>query len=85
MTTSPNRCTCGVKVAYALSGTPSPTDVPAGCRFHPRCWMAEEVCRTVDPPLYAFSASQRAACHVTAAQEGLTSTKEGIREATSSG
>ena len=63
---------------------PSPIDVPAGCRFHPRCWMAEEVCRTVDPPLYAFSASQRAACHVTAAQEGLTSTKEGIREATSS-
>jgi oligopeptide/dipeptide ABC transporter ATP-binding protein len=64
---------------------PSPIDVPAGCRFHPRCWMAEEVCRTVDPPLYAFSASQRAACHVTAAQEGLTSAKEGIREATSSG
>jgi oligopeptide/dipeptide ABC transporter ATP-binding protein len=64
---------------------PSPIDVPAGCRFHPRCWMAEEVCRTVDPPLYTFSAAQRAACHVTAAQENLTSAKEGIREATSSG
>jgi oligopeptide/dipeptide ABC transporter ATP-binding protein len=63
---------------------PSPIDVPAGCRFHPRCWMAEEVCRNLDPPLYDFSSAHRAACHVTAAQEGLASTKEGIREASSS-
>jgi oligopeptide transport system ATP-binding protein len=28
---------------------PSPANPPAGCRFHPRCSYATEVCRTVDP------------------------------------
>jgi peptide/nickel transport system ATP-binding protein len=29
---------------------PDPTNVPAGCRFHPRCPQVMEVCRTVLPP-----------------------------------
>ena len=28
---------------------PSPTDVPSGCRFHPRCPVAIERCRVDDP------------------------------------
>jgi len=29
---------------------PSPARPPGGCRFHPRCPLAEEICRTADPP-----------------------------------
>jgi oligopeptide/dipeptide ABC transporter ATP-binding protein len=73
-----------LKPVQLAGEVPSPIDVPGGCRFHPRCWMAEDVCRTVVPPLYPFSPAHGAACHVTAAEEGVASTKEGIREATSS-
>ena len=30
---------------------PDPTAIPAGCRFHPRCPLAEERCKTIDPAL----------------------------------
>ena len=42
---------------------PDPVDVPSGCRFHPRCPVAEPRCRTIDPELrLAGSAGHRAAC-----------------------
>jgi peptide/nickel transport system ATP-binding protein len=42
---------------------PNPTDVPPGCRFHPRCPVAQDRCRTIDPPLWpAGSQEHRAAC-----------------------
>jgi peptide/nickel transport system ATP-binding protein len=46
--------------------TPDPVHVPAGCRFHPRCPVAQDVCRTEDPKLRpaagAASPEHRAAC-----------------------
>jgi peptide/nickel transport system ATP-binding protein/oligopeptide transport system ATP-binding protein len=42
---------------------PSPLNPPAGCRFHPRCWMAQEICRTVEPPLEEKVPGHWAACH----------------------
>jgi oligopeptide/dipeptide ABC transporter ATP-binding protein len=33
---------------------PNPTRFPNACRFHPRCPVAIEKCRTEDPPLTAF-------------------------------
>ncbi|MFM9125890.1 MAG: ABC transporter ATP-binding protein [Actinomycetota bacterium] len=43
--------------------TPNPADVPTGCRFHPRCPVAQDRCRTDDPALApAGAAGHRAAC-----------------------
>ena len=40
-------------VPQTLSGeTPNPIDIPSGCRFHPRCPMAEDGCKTNDPSLH---------------------------------
>ena len=50
--------------APALTGeVPSPIAVPSGCRFHPRCPRAAEICRQVDPPYYEPGPDHRAACH----------------------
>ena len=44
---------------------PSPARPPAGCRFHPRCPLAEQVCREVDPPAINIG-GHRVHCHVAA-------------------
>jgi peptide/nickel transport system ATP-binding protein len=44
---------------------PSPANPPSGCRFHPRCPLAETVCREVDPPATDV-AGHRVHCHVAA-------------------
>jgi oligopeptide transport system ATP-binding protein len=58
--------------SIALAGeVPSPIDVPTGCSFHPRCWLAQDICKQVAPPLYAYEPGHEAACHVTAANYGM--------------
>ena len=42
--------------------TPDPARVPFGCRFHPRCPVALERCRTDDPALIDIGEDQAAAC-----------------------
>ena len=42
--------------------TPNPINIPPGCRFHPRCPVALEVCKQSDPPLIKISETQQAAC-----------------------
>ena len=36
---------------------------PSGCRFHPRCPNAREICAELQPPLERMSPGQQAACH----------------------
>jgi oligopeptide/dipeptide ABC transporter ATP-binding protein len=42
---------------------PDPSQVPSGCRFHPRCPLAREVCRTEVPPLRDVGDGHQVACH----------------------
>ena len=42
--------------------TPNPLNIPHGCRFHPRCPVALELCKQNDPPLIRISESHQAAC-----------------------
>ncbi len=44
---------------------PSPVAPPSGCRFHPRCRYATEICTQQEPPLVPHGNSQGhlAACH----------------------
>jgi oligopeptide/dipeptide ABC transporter ATP-binding protein len=42
---------------------PSPLNPPPACRFHTRCWKAQEVCRTDEPPLADLAPGHRVACH----------------------
>jgi oligopeptide/dipeptide ABC transporter ATP-binding protein len=45
--------------------TPDAVHIPSGCRFHPRCPVAFETCRTVEPSLERTAAGHRAACLLT--------------------
>ena len=42
---------------------PSPIDPPSGCRFHPRCRYATDVCRSEVPVLKDYGNAHLAACH----------------------
>jgi oligopeptide/dipeptide ABC transporter ATP-binding protein len=42
---------------------PSPIFPPSGCRFHPRCRYATEICSQVEPPLVDYGKGHLAACH----------------------
>ena len=42
---------------------PNPINPPSGCRFHPRCPRATDICREVEPPLTEYAGGHLAACH----------------------
>jgi peptide/nickel transport system ATP-binding protein len=43
---------------------------PPGCRFHPRCPLAMDVCRAEHPPMVEVAPAHRVACWATAALPG---------------
>lgn len=51
------------KLTPILGTPPSLLNLPPGCPFAPRCPMAEQLCREVEPPLAAVSGQHAAACH----------------------
>jgi peptide/nickel transport system ATP-binding protein len=49
----------------ALAGEPpSPVAIPPGCRFHPRCPVAEARCRTQVPLFREVAPGHRVSCHL---------------------
>jgi peptide/nickel transport system ATP-binding protein len=49
----------------SLSGAPpNLADPPNGCRFHPRCPLAMDRCRTEIPKLLTLPDRHRVACHL---------------------
>ena len=49
----------------SLGGSPpNLASPPDGCRFHPRCPMVMEVCRTEVPSMVELGSGHRAACHL---------------------
>ena len=47
----------------ALEGRPpNLADPPPGCRFHPRCPLATDICKREVPPLMEVAPNQRSAC-----------------------
>ena len=60
---------------------PSLWEPPVGCRFAPRCPLATELCRTVEPPLAEHQTGRFSACHYA---ESVPQLKETLRQAPSS-
>jgi oligopeptide/dipeptide ABC transporter ATP-binding protein len=57
---TPKRVTPGEEEA---SEPPSPINPPPGCRFHPRCPIATDECRTTTPELIEIAPRHEVRCH----------------------
>lgn len=48
----------------SIGGSPPDLiDLPSGCKFHPRCPLATDICRQEDPPLLEVGRDHLSACH----------------------
>ncbi|MCL2515341.1 MAG: ABC transporter ATP-binding protein [Microbacteriaceae bacterium] len=54
----------GLTVRPIGGSVPSLADPPPGCRFAPRCRLAEPECHVTEPPLLGDRHGHRVACHV---------------------
>jgi oligopeptide/dipeptide ABC transporter ATP-binding protein len=53
----------GRRKLLAKGEIPDQASPPSGCRFHPRCPLAQEICSTTEPALLQVEGAQSAACH----------------------
>ncbi len=71
----PNPALAKLKSRPVLTGdVPSPAAPPSGCRFHPRCLKAQEICSREEPPLDAKEGGNLAACHFPLTGEDVAET-----------
>jgi oligopeptide/dipeptide ABC transporter ATP-binding protein len=72
----PVRDPAGRRSRIILPGdVPSPLEPPSGCRFHPRCPLAVDICKRVEPREFE-SAGHKVWCHVV--EERLTAPKAAV-------
>ena len=61
---APDPAAAASKSRQILRGeVPSPINPPTGCRFHPRCPMAKEICSRERPVLRSMTHGDSVACH----------------------
>lgn len=54
----------GNKLGGIKGEPPNPFDLPGGCRFHPRCEYAREICRIREPELVRVGDGRLCACYL---------------------
>jgi oligopeptide/dipeptide ABC transporter ATP-binding protein len=62
----PDPAIASARHAPVIGDPPSPLSPPPGCRFHPRCPRASDICRRQEPaliPQFEDSEAHPAACH----------------------
>ncbi len=57
------------KLQVIAGNPPDPSNLPSGCRFHPRCNKCMEICKTQFPPTVEVEAGHFVACHLFKAKE----------------
>lgn len=67
---------------YTIKGTIPPIgQLPPGCRFHPRCPHAMEVCSMKEPPDFMITEDHRTACWLFQGKPVQADNKDGVRQA----
>jgi peptide/nickel transport system ATP-binding protein len=58
----------------AIGGfVPDALSLPPGCRFHPRCQQAMDVCKQINPKLIEIASGHLIACHLFKGEQGASS------------
>ena len=60
----------GVPDTHLGTAYPNPLDIPSGCRFHPRCGLAMEVCKSIAPKPTSAENRGFVECHLYPAPSG---------------
>jgi oligopeptide/dipeptide ABC transporter ATP-binding protein len=60
----PGRGNRGEDLATITGMVPDLVNLPAGCRFHPRCPLAEDICQQASPVLSERQDGRKVACHL---------------------
>jgi oligopeptide/dipeptide ABC transporter ATP-binding protein len=58
----PDAARRGERLRAIPGNVPDAEHIPSGCSFHPRCPLAEDVCRTEIPPDFNYGDGHTAAC-----------------------
>lgn len=70
------RVDVSTKRLHVIPGTvPSPSELPSGCRFHPRCAQARQRCKNEEPPLFDIGQKRKVRCWLCT---GRASAEEGV-------
>jgi oligopeptide/dipeptide ABC transporter ATP-binding protein len=58
------------KLAVIQGTVPNPLNFPSGCRFHPRCIRAQDLCALKEPELEEIGAGHKVRCFIYSAEAG---------------